>query len=289
MISDAIWGDIVLPLSDLSTSRGRTLLVQEPARGEGGRLSDRGHVARRSQAQVLFVSQGVGDDPVERYRQLLSLDDGMTRLYTHPIDGQWPAKMSIDGEQITQGRVAVSLLFVEDRGDERSPRRLSQSPRPASVVQSVEQAAEQLASELIAVDESTAVPDQVRATAAGWYASERGIARSVQVAVEASRESAALASLIDEIDARGRLELFSVYTGIIATAAAIRRASQVLTAAAGRVIDLRVDRPVGLLALCARLYGAELAVERAEAVLQLNELRSGLDIPAGTTLKVIGA
>lgn len=70
-----------------------------------------------------------------------------------------------------------------------------------------------------------------------------------------------LNTAVADLDLATSLERWPAYQAMILLISAVQRASEALTADVERLISLRVDRPLPLLAICAEVYGPELAAE----------------------------
>lgn len=278
------WGELVLDDVEVSTTRTRALLAQVPARGAGGYLQDRGPEPRECRVSLRWTRRSNDDDPLARYRALLAADDGKTRLLVHPIDGAYPAKMSIEEETVTNGRVTASVRFVEDRGDGRHPR----TAAPASVATAVTVAqsrAQAAADALTRLGLPADVAQDSAALAASWVVPESLAPADVQTQVE--RHTEAVADMARECV--GDADRLESHLALIELITALRDAAAAVLASSPGLVELTLDAPVTVLALAAALYGGELAADRAAAIVHINGLRHPNVLPAPVTLMVPSA
>jgi len=285
------FGDQVIDAVSLTDRRGRTLLAQLPARGAGGTLSDQGPELRECRVQVRWVKRHNDDDPAARRRALYALDDGLTRLFVHPEDGEFPAKMSIEDETREGGRITTGLRFVEDRGDPRHTRANAPAATVQSAVEAVLGRARAAGETLGAHALPTDVAADSAALARSWNAPSGPPAADVQTGV--NRQTAAIRARLDESGASADPSRIDVYFALLDLSAALADAAEIVTArsSGGRgLVELRLHEPVTLLALAARLYGGAAARERAADILRLNpHVRDANAVPAHTTLVIPGA
>ncbi len=275
------FGGVALDDVQVATARGRTLLVQAPARGHGGRLQDRGPEFREVRVAIQWISRQ-GLDAVARYRRLLALDDGTTRLFVHPVDGAFPAKMSIDDETIEGGNVSASVRFVEDRGDPRLERRRP-GATPQQALDAAAAAATQAAARLQDAGMDLGVAEDANALVSDW----RSPSVPSEVETGLSRQTAAIRSLISAKNLRANPARLPVYYSLIRLASALADAAAIVTSARERMVTMEVTgEPVTLLALAAQLYGGADARRRADQLARRNGIRDRNTIPAGTVLEV---
>ena len=274
------WGDLALDDVQVSTSRARGLLAQLPARGTGGFVQDRGPELRECRVTVQWTKRHKDDDPVARYRKLLALHDGKTRLFVHPLDGAFPAKLSIEDESIQAGQVDAVLRFVEDRGHAR-PAPGKQTAHAA--IEAVQQRAQDAKAALEAAGLPAKVADESRELAASWAEASPPAA---EVHTGLSRQTAAIGDFVQASGAERDPAKLDAYFALLALSASLADAAEIVTASSPSLIELEIAEPVTLLSLSAALYGGQEAARRAREIMQLNLLRSANVIAAGTTLTV---
>lgn len=274
------WGELVLDDVQVSTARQRGLVTQLPARGRGGFVQDRGPELRDCRVTVQWTKRSNDDDPQARYRKLLALDDGKTRLFVHPIDGAFPAKMSIEDESIQQRQIDVVVRFVEDRGSVGSN---SAGITVHAAVEAAQKRADDAGRTLAAAGLPTDVAEQSAALATGWLESTP-VADDVHTGL--SRQTAAIGEAIRTQQLEYKPGKLDAYLSLLALSAALTDAASVVTAASPSLVRLEIGAPGTLLALAASLYGGKVAARRAEEIMRLNSLRSSNVIAAGTTLMV---
>ena len=105
-ISDVRWGGALLDAVSVNASRGRALIAQMPARGQGGALLDRGPELREWRVAVRWTSCGRGDDPARRRQRLLEL----------PCARALPAKMSIEQHDEESGQTDRGVEETQEGG-----------------------------------------------------------------------------------------------------------------------------------------------------------------------------
>lgn len=283
------FGDQVIDAVSIADSRGRAFIAQMPARGAGGALFDQGPELRECRLQVRWVKRHADDDPGTRRRALLALADGQTWLFCHPVDGEFPAKMSIESESRESGRISTDIRIVEDRGDPRHTRAAAPGVTVQSAVEAVQGRARAAEKALTDHGLPAAVATDSAARARSWNVPGGPLAADVQT--DASRQFAAIqASLADSGAARDPARM-DVYWALLDLAAAVADAAEIVTSPSGRgLVELRLHEPATLLALCARLYGGADARAGAAEILRLNpHVRSANAVPAHIPLVVPGA
>lgn len=278
------FGGEVLDAVAIDESAGRELLSLEPTSGAGGRLLDRGPRVRRTRVRLLFAQRAgeEPDDPVERRRAFEALADGVTRLFSHPIHGSYPAKASIEREQVEPGLDEIEVLFIEDRDSDLSPARPGAGRLPRAGAQTVAVAAERVTEQLDALGEASEVPGACVELAETW--TEAGQTDARQVYVDLGAQSAAIETEIARLGAGSDLDRYALFVRWLELASELARAAEAATAATAATFELRVTETTNLIALCAGLYGAEEALDRYEQARALNRIDTPLSVPAGAVL-----
>ena len=265
------WGGLELDDVQVATSRARAFVRQVPARGNGGRVDDRGAELREWRVTVHWTARGRDDDPEARYQALIERNDGRTRLLRLPGERAVPAKMSIESEDRSSGHTDVVLLFVEDRGESRP------QATPGVTVQTAAQAVLERARAaegvLRAEDMPTSLAADSAALALSWNAP--GDTRTADISDGAGRQAEVVRASLTAPGAAGEPVPLDAYFALLDLAAALEDAAALADAALPGRISLQLEAPVTLLSLAASLYGAEVAEVRAIDIMRLNQLRSG--------------
>lgn len=284
----ASFGDVPMLVTSISTEAGRDVAVQSPAMGDRHTLSDRGQRLRRSTCQVLFCDQPGFAPYLERYDRFRALFESPDpQLLTHPLDGTY--------------RALGESLQIEATSDELCVRVtctfLAHDPPPAvfpvtsgsvapSGLESVDTAIADLVVELESAELSSNVTTDALEQVTEWTDAAPGSIDPQEVILEA----ATLATQIDDEIQRLKLTTdnsrWPAYRAMIVLRYEIVRAAQAVTADSDAIFEIFVEEPRPILAICAEIYGARDARERAATVTKLNRLRTPGRVPRGTTLKM---
>lgn len=276
------WGDIVLDDVQVSGAHERSFVVQTPARGNGGRLLDRGHEVREFRVTVKWTKRGADDEPEERHAALVAMNDGRTRMLTLSHGVSMPAKMSIDSDEHTRGHRDTVLRFIEDRGDPRYVREPATGTSVQTAIKAVQERAKAAETALGAAELPTDVATRTAAAAASWSASDEA---SVEATNAAGRHASAIQAAVEDSGAADNLDLIDVYLSMLDLRAALFDAADVLAASTPGSVDIDVGEPVTVLALAASL-GADEAERRMADILRMNNLRSINAVVGPLPLKV---
>ena len=283
---DASLAGVRLWLSGLSAEAGRTLVENQPTRGDDNDVDDRGRAPRRWRVSLLFATMpGETEAPVNRLRRLIALvdkgsDDGFT--FTSPVEGTCQVRIGDFTYELGQSsRLTASATLVRIGTSEPAVIPLGPAVSPEAGAEAVTAAADRTTTELAAVNLESDVPAAAAAAAERW-------ADPATSPREVFLEVASLTSQIqDEIAALelgGDLQLWPSYKSMVELADQAIGAANAATATAGAVFRLLIDRPTPLRVIAARVYGAALAAERMAEIVRLNDLATPGRVPSGTEL-----
>jgi prophage DNA circulation protein len=90
----------------------------------------------------------------------------------------------------------------------------------------------------------------------------------------------------DELELLGDLGRWQAYEQMMVLRYSLVNAAASFTAATAALVDLHVDQPRPLIMICAEIYGAAEAQERADEIAKANRLRTPGLVPRGTVLRV---
>ena len=277
------FGGVQLWLSRISTTRSRSLVKHSPSAGDDHTVQDRGRELTEARASVLLDWMD-GDDlsPTDRLRKLLALVDDKPRLFSHPIEGSFLARVGPFTYDIdaASGTISAELEFTPVQSiDAVAP--VGGGMIPATGVGAVSMAAEALAFELedSGLPAST-IPAAAVAAADGWATSDSVNPRDVLA--QTGSLSQQLGDQADSLD--GDIELWSAFKATIVLAATVRAVAEDATAETAQTFVMKLGAPVALRALLASLYPAEDADAYYERVMWLNDIASPAWVDPGTLL-----
>lgn len=281
-------------VNTISTERGRDIVVQSPANGDIHTLADQGKRVWKSTYEVLFCQRPGQADYLERYEQFRDLcHDGDAHELVDPLDGSFVVRaesfaMAHDSESL-MARVTVTFL------EERNAPPVFPSAAGVDVgagLESVTTAVDRTTNILDEFDleDSPFVPSSALAEVERWTElADLGTLDSQDVFLGVSSLTAQIDSAIEVMDLKSQLDQWPVYREMIQLRYEIVRAGAALTSDADSLLEVFVAVPRPVLAICAEVYGAELARQRATEVTKINRIRTPGRVPAGTTLKMPSA
>ena len=282
---DCTLAGVRLYLSDLSVEGGRTLVEQQPSRGDDNDVDDRGRGPHRARCSLLFVPMEGEAEPLERLRRLIAMvnkgaDDGFT--FTSPIEGTYRVRIGEFRYDLTQsGRLSATATLVRVSTSEPAVAPVGQAVSPEAGAEAVAAAADLASADLAAANLSSNVPRLAAAAAARW-AEPTTSPRSVFL--EVATITSQIQDEIAALELGGDLQLWPAYRALVELADQVIAAATSATATAGAVFRLLVDRPTPLRVLVARVYGAAQVADRMTEIIRLNDLATPGRVPAGTEL-----
>lgn len=284
---EASFGEVPLHIGSIDTDRGRDIAVQSPSYGDRHTLTDRGLRQQRTTCEVLFIDRPGWRSYLERYDQLIRMfEAGEVAIFSHPIDGSYRARCSEVSVRAEADSLSLSASCTFLREDPpRVVRELGAGIDTSAGPEALSVAA-MFADERLAVHGLTsAAPTDALAAVTAW--SEAGDD------LDAQRVYLEVATLTDRIDtAIADLELaqdlsrYQAYEAMIRLRYSLTRAAEVFTADSRSLFELYVETPRPVIRICADVYGAAEAADRADEVTHLNRIRTPNLVPRGTTLKM---
>lgn len=268
-------------IASISTDAGRTVVEHLPTVGDEVELDDRGQAPLRARVELLFAERPGLAPAADRLRELaakVAKGDPDGFWFTHPILGTYRAAVS-DFTFELRGTIASATCTLIRKGAPTAVEPLGPGVAVTAGVEAVSTAADQVKTELAAVDLETDVGTSAIAAITAWPD-----APARQVFLDAATLSAQIQDEIARLELLADLELWPAYKALIGLADSVRSAAEAATSAVPRTFRLLVSAPVALRALVARVYGGRLAAERYEQVVALNDLSTPGRVPAGTTL-----
>jgi hypothetical protein len=277
------FGDLRLWLSRISTSAGRDQVVHELSAGDDFVVDDRGQGLLRARCSVLFADM-VEDSlsPIDRLRALRAAVDGKPRIFRHPIEGSFLARVGPFDYEINSDSTITAELELVQVAEVEAVSPAGAGGIPTSGEGAVDAAAESLTAELGELGLASTLPADASAAVDGWAASESPNPRDVLA--ETGSLTANLGELASKLEAG--LATWAAFKATIQLAEAVRAAAEAHTAATATTFALRVGGAVALRALVASVYGGEDAEQRYAEVLLLNDLATPMLLEPGTELQM---
>jgi hypothetical protein len=280
------YADMPLLITSYSDEGGRDWVTQSPYRGDLHVNQDRGLRQARTRCEIVFCDEPGSQSFADRFLAFRELARGSApRLFVHPLLGSYMAVVA-DLQHNANGDercVYASCVFV---ADEPPPAvfpvgaGVTAAAGPEEVGVHVAQANEQLAE--LGLESTT--PASCLAAATAWAELEDPDARAI--ALEASSLAAEIDETVADLELATDLERWELWKTFLTLRYSVVRAAEATTSETARVSEYTVVVAEPLRALCARLFGAREAEERARQVAKLNGLRTPGLVPAGTALKL---
>ncbi len=282
----AQYGDLPLLVTDYEEEGiGRDVVVQSPSNGEGHVLQDRGRGLHRTRCKILFCDELTAATYQARWLAFRTLAQGVQQqLFVHPDPdvGTYVAAVTELGASVSgeERCVRVSCVFLETS----SPKPVTPAGAGSAVSagpEAVGARAAKATAELGAVGVTSAVPGSCLAAVTAWAAQAEPNARAI--ALEAAAVTAQIDALLATLT---QPRQWGAYRALIVMRYALARAASAVTSETSRISSFTLLVAEPMLSLCARLYGARDAQDRARQVAKLNGLRTPGLVPAGTTLRL---
>lgn len=283
---ESMFGDLPLLIASIETDDGRDIAVQSPARGSRHYLQDRGAKFGKADCEILFLDEPGKATYLDRFAQFRALiAQGDAQIFSHPLIGTYRARAeggrhaaSSDARQV---RFQCAFL-PEDEPQPTTP--AAAGIAPAAGLDTVTVAAADADAALAAAGLTSSVPGRALAFLTG-------LVDAADVDTQAAIGGVAtltgqITAAIAELDLATHVERWPAYQAMINLISAVQLAGQALTSDTEPLISFFVGQPLPLLAICADIYGPELAADRADRVTRINRVRTPNRVPAGTTLRM---
>ncbi len=265
---------------------GRDWNTLSPSRGDEHSLQERGRRQRRTRCELLFTYQpGEGPDAyLDRWLAFRALAESTApRLFTHPTDGAYlaivfEASMTVEAQRRC---VSATCTFVAAE-EPQAVFPLGAGVTPNAGPEQVGVLATTADAELAAQGLSSSAPAAAVATATTWSEVEEPDPRSI--AIEAASVIAGIDNEVERLQLLADLTRWPAYRALIRLRYSVSLAAAAATSETTQALRFVVQTAEPLRAMCARLFGASEAEERARQVQKLNGLRTPGMVPAGTTL-----
>lgn len=282
----ASFGGVPLLISSVSTERGRDVAVSSPEQGDEHTLTDRGKRLRRTSCEILFVDQAGRDPYTERYEEFLRLAEGAeSQVFTHPLDGSYRAKA--EGLSVSAAAdslsITVSCTFVRD-AELQTVFPIAAGGSITAGPEAVAVAVTETNTALAASGLTSSAPGAALVAVTAW--AEAAELDSQEVFLDVANVAAQIDTAITQLELAADLKHWSAYEQLVLLRYQVVRAAELFTSDTERLMDVLVQVPRPLLAICAEIYGGAEAQDRADEAAKRNRIRAPGRIPAGTTLKM---
>lgn len=275
------FGDLPLWISRIYTDKSRSQVIHELSAGDDYVVQDRGQAPLKSRVTILFDWMN-GDDlaPLDRLRKFTALVDDKPRLFTHPVEGTFPARVGswnydVDSNGVISGE--AELIRV---GDVVAVSPAGAGSLPAAGGGAVAAAADALDIELEGIGQPSVLPAQAAAAVDGWAAQGTPNPRDVLAQTGSLTEQLGTQAAGFEAD----LSDWAAFKSTILLAEAVRAAAESATADTASTFVVKIGSTIALRALVASIYGADEADRRYEQAMQLNDIANPAWIEPGTEL-----
>lgn len=278
---EASFDDVPLRIVSITTDDGRDIVVQSPSRGSKHFLQDRGAKLGRVNCEIVFVDEPRAADYRDRFDEFRALiQKPGSKVFSHPLIGSYLAVAEGGTHVADAGRqmISFSCSFIPE-SEPQTVSKVIAGVSPIAGVQAVEVACEEADIALAELGLESAAPGNALARVTEWSDAEELDSQDVIVGVESL--TAEINDAIDELELASSLESYLAYQSMVNLAYAVRRAAESLTSSTSQVIPLNVEAPTPLLAICASVYGSDLAEEMAEKVARRNRIRTPGLVPVG--------
>ncbi len=273
---DASFGNIPIRVSSITTDDGRDIVVQTPARGSKHFNQDRGQKVGRVEAEIVFVDEpGARDFRVRfaEFRDLIQL--GEPSIFSHPLLGSYLARCEGGSHTVDARRmISFSVSFIPEDQPESVSKAIA-GVAPVAGVQSLQVAAQEADDALSEQGLSSSAPSDALARVNGWNdARDAGELDSQDVIVGVESAVSDINQAIGDLELASQVERWPAYAALVHLAYTVRRVADQFTSSSDRMTPLTVAEPEPLLSICARVYGAERAVDMSDVVARRNRIRT---------------
>lgn len=276
------FGSVRLWISKLSTDKSRTQVVHETSTGDDHVVQDRGQVITRASGTILFDWMN-GDllSPLDRLNEFQASLDEDSRVFTHPIEGSYNARIGNFKYDIDEhGTITAEVEFIAVQ-TVRSVVPAGAGSIPANGEGAVEAASDAYAAELgeLGIDDQ-GLADATKASVDAWNSDADPNPRQIYADTGAysSKLSDQASGMEDDLDA------WQAYKSVLLLSEAVRIAAEAATADTATTFILKLGGDVALRSMLAEEYGADEADLRYTQVMRLNDIQVPGLIGRGTEL-----
>lgn len=282
----ARFGDLPLIVTSFRDEGGRDWNTQSPARGDDHIVQDRGKRQQRTTVELIFCRQPGAPDYMAwwfAFRALADLD--RATLFTHPMNGTYLSVVadltsSVDAQRAC---VTASCVFVPAERS-RSVFPLGAGVTAVAGPEQVGVLAGQADAQLAAAGLTSSAPGACTAQVTAWSEAEDPDARTI--ALQAAGLAGQIDAEVERLQLLTEIGAWQSYRSMVILRDSVARAAAAATSETAQVMRLTLSVAEPLRSLCARLYGASEAEDRARQVMRLNGLRTPGMVPAGTVLSL---
>lgn len=280
----ASYAAVALEVQSIRTDFSRRVDRYRPERGDGAETFDRGKVERVDSLDVILP--GAPDQVRRAIEDLREIhESGAVRIFSHPVDGVWRARLGTLNLSIQPGSVSASMDLIQVTIPATSAQNTT-DPSLETTTNDVAVEAEVADEALEAVGQEPAVSGAV-AAATAW--TELTPLSERLVLIEEAKSSL--------LDLRGQLRATSstvvnlaAVQGITRTLGALQRLSDTIGQSGWRLVPVRVSTTTTLANFVGIVYGPEAIEEGARDILDqvqaANGLRDIMQIRPGVELQM---
>lgn len=282
----AKFGQIALLITSHSDDDGRDWVTHSPARGDQHVLQERGRRLQRTRCDIVFCDEPNGITFLDRFLQFREVaNDPRPQLFVHPVLGSYLAVVSELQHSVSSDErcVRVSCTFLA-QDPPQAVFAIGAGVTAAAGPDQVGVYAAGADAELAELGLASTAPAGALATVQAWAELEDPDARAI--ALEAASIAGEIDDAVETLALATDLTRWAAYRQMINLRYSVVQAASATTSETARVTEITLAAAEPLRALCARLYGASEAEERARQVQKLNGLRTPGLVPAGTSLKL---
>jgi hypothetical protein len=288
---DASYGGVDLLVASLETRGGRDIVVQSPSNGDQHTLDDRGRKHLETRVTILFIHEPGKDAPLDRFDRLRLLVEGedgkpaQAQIFSHPILGSYRARISDFDARASADETMVEVQATVLAEDEpHTVFSAGGGVTGEAGFDVVNVASKHADTQLAAVGLASPVPSSCLTAVTSWSSADPNTLDSNEVIADVATLTAAIAVEIDTLELAAALSRWQAYQAMMVLSFQLGEAAKTFTRAADRMFELLVTRAQPVLSICARIYGAALALDMRDQVVAINRVRRPGLVPAGTRL-----
>jgi len=276
------FGGLRLWISKISTDKSRTQVVHAPSTGDDHVVQDRGRVLLRAKVGLLFdYMRGDDLEPIDRLRAFSALVDDTARMFSHPIEGTFLARVgSFEYDIDENGVISAEGVEFTAVAPVQPVTPAGAGGIPSSGDGAVQAAADTLTAELADVGQTSTLPAAAAAASDDWTSSDSVNPRDVLA--QTGSLTAQLAELAAGLE--NDLETWAAYKATILLSNAVVAAAVGVTSDTAQTLTVLVGTSIALRALVASIYHADESDLRYQQAMQLNDIPAPAWLEPGTQL-----
>lgn len=282
----ASYDNVRVELLDVDDETPRDVVVTVYPRTNGGHVADQGAALRRTRWRIAFFPDFSGFSHIERFQFFWKLlHDGKAHTLVHPLTGSMlarPSDISFSASGGDRDYIALNVTFLEAT-EKAAVFTIGTGSPIAAGVQDVHDTNAQLDTELEDLGLTSTVGDTAAALASTWE-ENRDTITGREINLQLNDINNQINDAYEDLEVATNLDRYPLMVTLTKLSGNTQRLADAVLSQSPEQVTIVAQTDEPLLAIAARVYGADEAVDRMEQLLELNRVRKPELVAAGTEL-----